>query len=66
MTCRIVATVTYNYPITITKEIKDGPTEVLFKSEGEPQTFIGEHSYSLDSWFTGSQVIKVTETPKPE
>lgn len=61
MTSHIKAVVTYNYPITITKDDK-----IVFKSEGEPQSYIGEHIYELNESFSGSTVIKVTETPKPE
>lgn len=66
MTCRIVAKITYNWPITVTRESETSPTELLFKSEGEPQTFIGEQHYDLDTWFSGTQKIVVTETQKPK
>jgi hypothetical protein len=62
MTCRIQAKITYNWPITV--DTTDGNSSTnLFTSEGKPGTFIGEHTYELDEWFSGNQEIKVKEIP---
>jgi hypothetical protein len=63
MTCRIQAKITYNWPIVVEK-VQGTAVETLFKSAGEPQTYIGEHTYDLDTGFSGNQVIRVTEQQK--
>lgn len=61
MTCRIQAKITYNWPIVVEKTQPGGVTHVLFKSDGEPKAYIGEHTYELDDWFSGDQCISVKE-----
>lgn len=60
MTCRIQAKITYNWPIVVEKTSGTTVTE-LFRSEGQPKTYIGEHVYELDECFSGDQTITVKE-----
>jgi hypothetical protein len=63
MTSRVKATITYNHPIIVTKEDMAN-TEILFKSEGTPGTYIGEQKKDIDTWFSGNQVIVIREQEK--